>query len=69
MLRKILSVIFPLQLVRFVWGLKQIPCKKYRNLPILSDFLTNHYFKVIDEQTTKLLFLNIEKVKHLFACQ
>ena len=40
-----LCLIFPLILVRFAWDLKQIPRKKYWNMPIYLTFLTKSWFK------------------------
>ena len=34
-----LSLIFPLIIVRFDWGLKQITKKKYKNLVMITFFL------------------------------
>ena len=34
------SLIFPLILIRYTWGLKQIPWKRNRNVPILIEFQT-----------------------------
>ena len=40
-----LSLLFPLMLVRFAWGLKQIPWKKDNNMPIACDFRTKVWLK------------------------
>ena len=40
-----LSLIFPLILVRFAWGLKQIPRKNDSNMTNVCDFRTKIWFK------------------------
>ena len=40
-----LSLIFPLILIRFAWGLKLIPLTNGSNMSIFSDFRTNTWLK------------------------
>ena len=56
-----LSLIYPLLLVRFVWGLKRIPRKMEITCPSLATFGQRSGQKVIDEQPNarQLLFNHI----------
>ena len=51
-----LSLIFPFILVRFAWGLKQIPRKNDSNMPILCDF------------QTKILLKSYRRTTETFGC-